>query len=136
MVSKTHKQRMKKRLVLQQNGGVLPPTVPSEPKSIHLKKTRPHMKGKRKIRLGLECPVDIYSGFEDKKGVLWRCPTCQRECRVVGYCVDCATGVKSKAHTGTLMARHNTTASAKKSSSSGVKKLQMKIGKKLKLKKR
>lgn len=107
MVSKTRKQRQKKSEALRVHGGVLPPVVPSEPKSIHLKKTRPNMKGKKKIRLGLESPVDIYGGFEDRKGVLWTCPQCNKECRVVGYCVDCASGVKSKVHTGHLMSRND-----------------------------
>lgn len=96
MVSKTRKQRMKKKETLAANGGVMPAVVPSVPKSIHLKKTRPHMKGKKKIRLGLDSPVDIYTGFEDKKGVLWRCPKCRKECRAMGFCVDCATGVKHR----------------------------------------
>eukprot|EP00796_Vickermania_ingenoplastis_P002025 gene2025-1215_t len=114
MVSKTRKQRQKKSEALREHGGVLPAAVPSQPKSIHLKKTRPNMKGKKKIRLGLESPVDIYTGFEDRKGVLWRCPTCKKECRVVGYCVDCASGVKSKKHTGLLMSRSATTAASSK----------------------
>ncbi|KAG5470779.1 hypothetical protein LSCM1_02029 [Leishmania martiniquensis] len=108
MVSKTRKQRQKKRANIQANGGTLPPVVPSVPKSVHLKKTRPHMKGKMKIRLGLESPIDIYNGFEERKGVLWRCPSCAKECRVVGFCVDCASGVKSKTHTGQLMGRAST----------------------------
>ncbi|KAG5494931.1 hypothetical protein JIQ42_02547 [Leishmania sp. Namibia] len=108
MVSKTRKQRQKKKATLRVNGGILPPVVPSVPKSVHLKKTRPHMKGKLKIRLGLESPVDIYNGFEERKGVLWRCPNCAKECRVVGFCVDCASGVKSKTHTGRLMGRAST----------------------------
>ncbi|GET91709.1 hypothetical protein, conserved [Leishmania tarentolae] len=110
MVSKTRKQRQKKKATIQMNGGILPPVVPSVPKSVQLKKTRPNMKSKMKIRLGLECPVDIYNGFEERKGVLWRCPTCAKACRVVGFCVDCATGVKSKSHGGQLVER----ASAKK----------------------
>ncbi|KAG5495688.1 hypothetical protein GH5_03353 [Leishmania sp. Ghana 2012 LV757] len=108
MVSKTRKQRQTKKATLRVNGGVLPPVVPSVPKSVHLKRTRPHMKGKLKIRLGLESPVDIYNGFEERKGVLWRCPNCAKECRVVGFCVDCASGVKSKTHTGQLMGRAST----------------------------
>ncbi|KAG5496434.1 hypothetical protein JKF63_02736 [Porcisia hertigi] len=108
MVSKTHKQRQKKKATMQANGGILPPVVPSVPKSVHLKNTRPKMKGKKKIRLGLESPVDIYNGFEERKGVLWRCPSCAKECRVVGFCVDCASGVKSKTHTGPLMRRAST----------------------------
>lgn len=103
---------------MEANGGALPAVEPSQPKSIHLKKTRPNMKGKKKIRLGLESPVDIYTGFEDKKGVLWRCPVCSKEGRVVGFCSDCATGIKAKMHTGFLMGRKS---SAKKSSSAKVK---------------
>ncbi|CBZ29766.1 conserved hypothetical protein [Leishmania mexicana MHOM/GT/2001/U1103] len=108
MVSKTRKQRQKKKVAMQANGGVLPPVVPSVPKSVHLKKTRPNMKGKMKIRLGLESPIDIYSGFEERKGVLWRCPTCAKACRVLGFCVDCASGVKSKSHAGQLIGRAST----------------------------
>lgn len=120
MVSKTRKQRQKKMTLLEENGGVLPIVTPSQPTSIHTKKTRPHLKSKQKIRLGLDSPVDIYEGFDDQKGVLWRCPKCQKECRVVGFCVDCATGVKSSIHSGLLMSRH-APASAKKSSSSKIK---------------
>ncbi|XQJ29911.1 hypothetical protein NXY56_005974 [Leishmania guyanensis] len=108
MVSKTRKQRQKKKATMQANGGVLPLVVPSVPTSVHLKKTRPSMKGKMKIRLGLESPIDIYNGFDERKGVLWRCPSCGKECRVVGFCVDCASGVKSKTHTGQLMRRAST----------------------------
>ncbi|EAN89586.1 hypothetical protein C3747_120g613c [Trypanosoma cruzi] len=106
MVSKTRRQRQRRKAVLEANDGVLPPVLPAVPKSVHLKKTRPKMKSKMKIRLGHESRVDIYEGFEDHKGVLWNCPNCQRECRVVGFCVDCATGTRSKTHTGVLMARH------------------------------
>lgn len=135
MVSKTHKQRQKKKETLRVNGGVMPVVVPSEPKSIHLKKTRPNLKGKKKIRLGLESPIDIYTGFEDVKGVHWRCPTCQKECRVMGFCVDCASGTKSKKHVGMLMAR--TSSSAKKTSSASTKvRLTSTSKKKLKMKKR
>ncbi|KPI85890.1 hypothetical protein ABL78_5071 [Leptomonas seymouri] len=134
MVSKTRQQRQKKKATLQANGGVLPTVVPSVPKSIHLKKTRPKMKGKNKIRLGLESPIDIYNGFDDRKGVLWTCPTCGKECRVMGFCVDCASGVKSKTHTGRLMSRAN---SKKESSSATTPKLRMKAkGKALKLKRK
>ncbi|CCW68441.1 unnamed protein product [Phytomonas sp. Hart1] len=108
MVSKTRKQHQKRKEALRVNGGVLPPVVPSKPKSILQKKTLPKMKGKMKIRLGLESPTDIYTGFEDQKGVLWRCTSCSRECRVVGFCVSCATGVRPKKHHGILMARHET----------------------------
>lgn len=114
MVSKTRKQRQKKATLLEENGGVLPLVTPSQPASIHTKKTRPHMKSKQKIRLGHDCPVNIYEGFEDHKGVLWRCPNCKKECRVVGFCVDCATGVKSSVHSGITMSR-NAPGSAKKS---------------------
>ncbi|KAK7198478.1 hypothetical protein NESM_000808100 [Novymonas esmeraldas] len=134
MVSKTRKQRQKKVATMQAHGGVLPPVVPCVPKSVHLKKTRPKMKGKMKVRLGLESPIDIYNGFDERRGVLWRCPGCSKDCRVVGFCVDCASGVKSKAHTGRLMGR----ASAKKDTTlSGTPKLRMKAkGKTLKLKRK
>jgi hypothetical protein len=132
MVSKTRQQRQKKKATLQANGGVMPTVVPSQPKSIHLKKTRPKMKGKNKIRLGLESPIDIYNGFDDRKGVLWTCPKCGKECRVVGFCVDCASGVKSKTHTGRLMSRAS---SKKESPSAAAPKLRMKTkGKTTKLK--
>ncbi|KAG8340081.1 hypothetical protein ERJ75_001653900 [Trypanosoma vivax] len=105
MVSKTKRQRQRRKRVLEENGGVPPPVVPSERKHISLKKTRPRMKSKAKIRLGHECPINIYDGFEERKGVLWRCPKCSKECRVVGFCVDCATGKKSRSHTGVTMSR-------------------------------
>ncbi|KPA85017.1 hypothetical protein ABB37_01444 [Leptomonas pyrrhocoris] len=134
MVSKTRKQRQKKKVTLQANGGVMPTVVPSTPKSIHLKKTRPKMKGKNKIRLGLASPIDIYNGFDDRKGVLWTCPTCGKECRVVGFCVDCASGVKSKLHTGRLMSR---TSAKKESTATTATKLRMKTkSKTLKLKRK
>lgn len=133
MVSKTRKQRQHRSEVLRNNGGILPAVVPSQPKSVHLKKTRPNMKSKQKVRLGLDSPIDIYTGFEDQKGVLWKCPTCQHESRVVGYCLPCATGVKATEHKGMLMSRSG--------GSGGVKKLAKKTttasGKKtLKLKKK
>ncbi|EPY30894.1 hypothetical protein STCU_03644 [Strigomonas culicis] len=105
MVSKTRKQRQKKKELLREHGGTLPPVVPQQPKSIHLKKTRPRMKGKKKIRLGLECPVDIYEGFDEKEGVVWHCPKCSRQCRTIGFCVACATGKTFKQHTGLTMSR-------------------------------
>ncbi|CBH18729.1 uncharacterized protein TEOVI_000501100 [Trypanosoma equiperdum] len=133
MVSKTRRQRQKRKSAMDANGGVLPPVIPSERKSVHLKKTRPKMKGKMKIRLGHESPVDIYEGFEERKGVLWRCPTCTKECRVMGFCVDCASGRKSRVHTGVTMSRHST---AKKEVSlpvsSGVVKKKLKLKKKVK----
>ncbi|KAL7699637.1 hypothetical protein N2W54_005768 [Lotmaria passim] len=134
MVSKTRQQRQKKKATLQANGGVMPTIMPSVPKSVHLKKTRPKMKGKKKIRLGLESPIDIYSGFDDRKGVLWTCPTCGKECRVVGFCVDCASGVKSRTHTGRLMSRVR---SKKESSSTAAPKLRIKAkSKTMKLKRK
>jgi hypothetical protein len=97
MVSKTRKQQQKRAAKISENGGAMPPSIPSEKKSVHLKKTRPNMKRKMKWRLGLDSPTDIYEGFEDRKGVLWQCPQCGRKCRVTGFCTECATGVKSKA---------------------------------------
>lgn len=126
MVSKTRKQRQKKAVLLKENGGVLPLVVPSQPTSIHTKSTRPRMKSKQKIRLGHDCPVNIYDGFEDQKGVLWRCPKCQKECRVVGFCVDCASGVKSSVHTGITMSR-NAPGFSKKTSSNKTKAVVKKI---------
>eukprot|EP00658_Telonema_sp_P-2_P050557 TRINITY_DN38580_c0_g1_i1.p2 TRINITY_DN38580_c0_g1~~TRINITY_DN38580_c0_g1_i1.p2 ORF type:complete len:130 (+),score=51.65 TRINITY_DN38580_c0_g1_i1:122-511(+) len=50
---------------------------------------------KMKVRMGLECPIDIYEGFDEQKGVRWVCPTCHATCRVVGNCMACATGTTS-----------------------------------------
>ena len=104
MVSKTRKQRQKTKAKLQANNGVLPPVIPAERKSIHLKKVRPNLKGKHKIRLGLESP-DIYEGFDEKKGVLWKCQTCGRSSRVVGLCLTCQAGIQPKDHAGLNMNR-------------------------------
>lgn len=104
MVSKTRKQRQKTKAKLQANNGVLPPVIPTARKSVHLKKTRPNMKGKQKIRLGLES-ADIYEGFEEKKGVTWKCQTCGRTSRVVGLCLTCQAGIQPKEHTGLNMNR-------------------------------
>ena len=86
---------MKLKAKLDNNHGLVPSVTPTPRKSIHLKKTRPNMKGKHKIRMGHESP-DIYEGFDDVKGVKWVCPTCRRSCRVVGYCIDCASGKQHK----------------------------------------
>ena len=80
---------MKKKEALQANGGVPPPVVPTPRKCVHEKKTRPNMKGKHKIRMGMQS-ADIYEGFEDKKGVAWTCPNCNKVCRTVGFCVACS----------------------------------------------
>eukprot|EP00744_Colponema_vietnamica_P018609 GILI01026263.1.p1 GENE.GILI01026263.1~~GILI01026263.1.p1 ORF type:complete len:133 (-),score=36.57 GILI01026263.1:78-476(-) len=94
MVSKTRKQRQRIKSATAANGGSRPPAQePKKKKSVHEKKTRPAMKRKLKWRLGLESS-DIYEGFEERsKGGIWVCPNCRAQCRVVGYCVDCATGV-------------------------------------------
>lgn len=134
MVSKTRQQRQKKSENMRANGGVLPPVVPSQPKSIHLKKTRPNMKSKQKVRLGLDSPIDIYGGFENKKGVLWQCPKCKKECRTQGFCVDCATGVTSKVHTGVLMSRDNPGTILPKKE--GKKKIKLTKNTKLKMKRK
>ncbi|KAH9578606.1 hypothetical protein LSM04_000492 [Trypanosoma melophagium] len=131
MVSKTRRQRQRRGQLLAENGGVLPPVVPAERKSVHLKRTRPKMKGKMKIRLGHESPVDVYDGFDERRGVLWRCPNCTKECRVVGFCIDCASGTKSRTHTGVLMSRHSTAKRALASGTATVKKTR-----RLKLKKK
>jgi hypothetical protein len=94
MVSKTRRQTMKLKTKLEKNHGQMPAVTPTPRKSVHLKKVRPNMKGKHKIRMGHESP-DIYEGFE-AKGVQWVCPTCQRKCRVMGFCVECASGKKHK----------------------------------------
>ncbi len=86
MVSKSRKQAMRKQE--KQRSGEAPEAV-SERKSIHLKKTRPHMRHKHKIRLG-HTSADIYEGFEDKSGVKWVCKTCGRVGHVIGFCSKCA----------------------------------------------
>lgn len=113
MVSKTRQQRQKKKAKIAANDGVLPPVIPTPKKSIHLKKTRPNMKGKDKIRLGMES-ADIYEGFEDRKGVLWRCQSCGRNSRVVGFCLQCASGIKDKPHAGLMMSRDGAAEELKK----------------------
>ena len=97
MVSKTRKQKQKIKSKLASNDGVMPIVLPQIPKSIHDKKKRPNLKGKKKIRLGLESK-DIYEGFDEVRGVAWVCPTCKKRCRVVGYCVECITGVRRQQH--------------------------------------
>jgi hypothetical protein len=84
MVSKSRKQAMKKKA----KEGAAPEPI-SERKSVHLKKTRPHMRHKHKIRLGMTS-ADIYEGFEDKSGVKWVCQTCGKVGHVIGYCAACA----------------------------------------------
>mmetsp|Transcript_56786 Transcript_56786/g.65060 ORF Transcript_56786/g.65060 Transcript_56786/m.65060 type:complete len:153 (+) Transcript_56786:39-497(+) len=111
MVSKTRQQRQKNKAKLAANHGVMPAVVPSERKSVQLKKTRPNMKGKQKVRLGLESPIDIYEGFDEKKGVLWKCQVCGKTSRVVGFCLECSTGVKAKEHSGPMMSRDGAAAS-------------------------
>lgn len=113
MVSKTRKQMQKRKALILENG-CRPTVTPSKPKSIHLKKTRPNMKGKKKIRLGLESPIDVYDHFEDRGGVKWRCPTCEKTCRVVGFCVDCATGVRVAAAKAAISASLKTKLRMKK----------------------
>jgi hypothetical protein len=86
MVSKSRKQRQ-----VQKNkklAGDNEPRQISTGKSVHLKKVRPNMKSKMKIRMGHESS-DIYDGFENSKQVNWRCPTCNQVGRVVGFCVQC-----------------------------------------------
>jgi hypothetical protein len=96
MVSKTRKQVMKLKAKLEQNHGLVPSVTPTPRKSVHLKKVRPNMKGKHKIRMGHES-ADIYEGFEEgSNAVKWVCPTCRRQCRVVGFCVECVSGKKHK----------------------------------------
>lgn len=94
MPSKTRIQRQKKKAKLA--AGITAPTQLKKPKSIHEKKTLPNMKGKMKIRRGHQS-ADIYEGFENKKGVLWTCPTCEKTCHVVGYCAHCNTTSTGKA---------------------------------------
>ena len=84
MVSKSRKQAQKKKAKVGQA-----PEPVAEKKSIHLKKTRPHMRHKHKIRMG-HTSADIYEGFEDKSGVKWVCQTCGKVGHVIGYCASCA----------------------------------------------
>lgn len=88
MVSKSRHQRQKKKQKVA--SGNTEPTQISTNKSVHLKKTRPNMKAKMKVRMGMES-ADIYEGFDEKKGVMWCCPTCGRTGRVTGFCVECET---------------------------------------------
>jgi hypothetical protein len=84
MPSKTRQQRQKKKA----NVGKPPAPIKSR-KSVHEKKVRPNMPHKQKIRLGMTS-LDIYEGFEDKKGVNWVCPKCSTTCHVVGFCIKCS----------------------------------------------
>jgi hypothetical protein len=84
MVSKSRKQSQKK---LEKQGQA--PEAVTERKSVHLKRTRPHMRHKHKIRLG-HTSADIYEGFEDKNGVTWRCQTCGKSGHTIGFCTKCA----------------------------------------------
>ena len=86
MVSKSRKQRQVK--VHKRLSGDTEPVPVSTGKSVHLKKTRPNMKRKMKVRMGHES-ADIYDGFENSKQIDWKCPHCARACRVVGFCVSC-----------------------------------------------
>lgn len=86
MVSKSRKQRQVKQQ--KKMMGETEPRPISTGKSVHLKKVRPNMKGKMKVRMGHES-LDIYEGFENTKQVNWTCPTCQRVGRVVGFCIQC-----------------------------------------------
>jgi hypothetical protein len=61
----------------------------------------------------MESP-DIYEGFDDKKGVLWKCQSCGRNSRVVGFCLQCTSGVKAKAHSGLMMSRDGVAEEVKK----------------------
>ncbi len=87
MVSKTRKQAARDNA--KEARGETAPQPPTERKSVHEKKVRPNMKGKMKIRLGHES-ADIYSGFEDQKGVQWVCPECKTPRRTVGHCYKCS----------------------------------------------
>ncbi len=86
MVSKSRRQRQKQITTAASGEAPQPAT---ERKSVHLKKVRPHMRHKHKIRLG-HTSADVYEGFEDKLGVKWRCQTCGKLGRVIGFCATCA----------------------------------------------
>ena len=87
MVSKTRKTKMRKARKAASGDNTPRPADPK--KSIHLKRTRPHLQHKHKIRLGMTS-TDIYEGFEDRDGVNWRCKKCGRLGRTVGFCVACS----------------------------------------------
>lgn len=90
MVSKSRKQRQKK--IAKQ--GEAPQPV-AERKSVHLKKVRPHMRHKHKIRMGHQS-ADIYEGFEDKAGVSWTCPSCGAKGHVIGFCSKCSHTIETR----------------------------------------
>jgi hypothetical protein len=107
MVAKSRKQNQKRKEKIR-TGNTEPQTVLKK-RSIHEKKTRPNMKGKMKIRMGHES-ADIYTGFEDRKGVLWSCPTCGTQGRVLGFCVPCSTGAQPAPAPAATPAATSTTA--------------------------
>ena len=86
MVSKSRKQRQVKQQ--KKMMGETEPRQITTGKSVHLKKNRPNMKRKMKVRMGHES-LDIYDGFENTKQVNWKCPNCGKIGRVVGFCIFC-----------------------------------------------
>ena len=131
MVSKSRKQRQK-----QVARGDEAPAPVTERKSVHLKSTRPHMRHKHKIRLG-HTSADIYEGFEDKSGVQWRCQTCGKVGRVIGFCASCAaTGTASTGEDAPLppplgkTSKKDKKAKAKKFAAPKLGKKQLKLKKK------
>ena len=92
MVSKSRAQKQKKAAKIAE--GNTAPRVADEKKSIHLKKVRPKLQHKHKIRLGMTS-ADIYEGFEDRKGVDWKCPSCGHVGRTVNFCIKCVSKQQS-----------------------------------------
>ena len=123
MPSKTRQQRQKKKA----NAGK-PPRPADTKKSIHEKKNRGNVNGKMKFRLGMTS-LDIYEGFEDKKGVNWKCPKCSTVGHTVGFCIKCS----AEAHLSgkeAIIAPVSKAAKAKSSSSATAGKAGKKSSKK------
>jgi hypothetical protein len=116
MVSKSRKQRQVQKA--KRAVGDNEPQKISTGKSVHLKKVRPNMKGKMKIRMGHESS-DIYEGFENSKQINWQCPTCGRVGRVVGFCISCEA--EKIAVRDELKQQKTTTSSLVPSSTQGVR---------------
>lgn len=118
MVSKSRTQRQKHKR--KQAEGNTEPAQISTKKSVHLKKTRPNMKGKMKIRMGHES-ADIYDNFEDSKQINWTCPTCNRVGRVFGFCVQCEAAKIGGQQQQQQAKQQQTAASTKKATPSSAK---------------
>eukprot|EP00759_Apiculatamorpha_spiralis_P053821 PhF_6_TR6449/c0_g1_i1/m.9665 len=98
MVSKTQKQKQKKKL---RDSEGLGPHQPEVAKPLSEKATRKNVRHKQKIRMGHQNPYDIYEEMERKQGgTLNTCPVCGQSSRVQGFCVKCATAQSSGAAAG------------------------------------